>query len=106
MRFAAACLVMLFAAACAKAAPPPATPAPQQGGAPGATAAPAASCPSSVTESAGQQGGSCLEAAVLGQDVVASCVTWFESQGWVHDTDAETAIGGQTGKQLTCYHAP
>jgi hypothetical protein len=47
-----------------------------------------------------------MEAAVLGNDVVAACGAWFESQGWLRDNNAEIMIGGQTGKTLACYHAP
>lgn len=71
------------------------------------TAAPsAATCTVKVTDAAVAQGGTCLEAAVLGAEVVAACGDWLVARGWVRDAAAEAAIGGQTGKKLACYHAP
>ena len=63
-------------------------------------------CPASIDEAAEAQHGACLEAAVLGPDVVAACSGSLAARGWVRDPDAESLIGGQTGKKLTCYRAP
>jgi hypothetical protein len=63
-------------------------------------------CPTSVTDAANAQGGACLEPAMLGAEVTATCTAWLDEKGWVRDEAAEAAIGGQTGKTLTCYHAP
>jgi hypothetical protein len=65
-----------------------------------------AACPTSVTEAATAQGGACLEPAVLGTEVTATCTAWLDEKGWLRDEAAEAAIGGQTGKTLTCYRAP
>lgn len=67
---------------------------------------PPGTCPESATRYAMIQGGTCLEAAVLGGQTVAVCARYLESQGWVRDMDAEHAVGAQTGKELRCYAAP
>src|SRR5579859_81053 len=112
-RFSIALLGVVFATACGGPArstagsttPPPATSAAEPAPAPAAAAAPAAQCPANLIDSAEGQGGSCFEPAVLGAGVVAACGDALVAKGWVHDTDAEAAIGGKTGKTLACYHA-
>jgi len=79
------------------------------------TAAPAASapstqqqpsCPDAVLQSGKQQGGACMEPAVLGEDVARSCEAYLQQHGWQRDDVAEKAIGAQTQKTLLCYRAP
>jgi len=62
-------------------------------------------CPKSVLAAGTQQGGACLEPAVLGAAVVAGCQRELESLGWTRDRDAETLIGTQTRKALVCFRA-
>jgi hypothetical protein len=75
-----------------------------------ASAAPAAqqspACPDAVMESGKQQGGACMEPAVLGEDVVRRCDAYLQQHGWKHDEAAEQAISAQTQKTLRCYRAP
>jgi hypothetical protein len=92
--------MMISVAACGSAPAPAAAPKVET-----ASPAPDADCPDSIRTSAADQGGACLEAAVLGDSTVAACRSWLEGQGWVHDAEAEQVIGGQTGKTLVCYRA-
>ena len=61
-------------------------------------------CPASVL--AGQQSGTCLDAAVRGADAVAAGGHELESRGWVKDDYAAAEIGKQSGKRLVCYGRP
>jgi len=81
----------------------PAKPGPQA--APSAGAAGPA-CPARISDAAVAQGGACLEAEVLGFEVVAACDDWLIEHGWLRDSEAERVIGAQAGKQVTCYHIP
>jgi hypothetical protein len=56
-------------------------------------------CPSVVAD----KGGTCLEAAVLGQAAVDRCGQALASRGWTRDDVAAEAIGRQTAKTLVCY---
>jgi uncharacterized protein YcfL len=60
-------------------------------------------CPSVVVEQTTSKGGTCLEAAVLGQAAVDRCGQALASRGWMRDDVAAEAIGRQTAKTLVCY---
>ena len=60
-------------------------------------------CPPHLFTEAVANGGTCLEAAVLGQAVVDVCARTFESRGWTRDDGVARVIGRQTAKKLTCY---
>ncbi len=71
---------------------------------PASAAAP--TCPNAILESGAQQGGACMEPAVLGQEVATSCEQYLQQHGWQRDDAAEKLIGSQTQKTLVCYRAP
>lgn len=101
--------MIMIATACGGGPPATSTIAqPGAGAAPaGASAAsPAAVCPPNIAEVPVDQPGQCFEPAVLGADVAAACGQLFAGKGWIHDTEAETAIGGRLGEKLICYRAP
>lgn len=102
-------IALLLVAACGSKSPPPeepAEPAPE----PDVTEqikaerANAVRCEQRYLELAGEEGALCLETAVVGDAMVKACFTELMLTGFEHDLDAETSIGSQTGKQLTCYH--
>jgi hypothetical protein len=64
------------------------------------------SCPGAVVEPTASAGGTCLEAAVLGQPAVERCGAALASRGWTRDDVAAEAIGSQTAKALVCYRPP
>jgi hypothetical protein len=64
------------------------------------------SCPRGVIEQAASAGGTCLEAAVLGQPAVERCGDALASRGWTRDDVAAEAIRSQTAKALVCYRRP
>lgn len=78
------------------------TPAPAPATAPSADQP----CGYDILGSARQQGGACLEPAVLGADKTAQCQAFLEQNGWQRDSAAETMIGHETGKTIVCFRAP
>jgi hypothetical protein len=62
-----------------------------------------AACPGPVVDQITSKGGTCLEAAVLGQAAVETCGRALASRGWTRDEAAAEAIGRQTEKVLVCY---
>jgi hypothetical protein len=66
----------------------------------------AAACPPDLLVQATSNGGACLEAAVLGDNVVAACARAYEGRGWHRNDAVANALGQQTGKTLVCYQAP
>jgi hypothetical protein len=64
---------------------------------------PRAVCPPEILAQASANGGTCLEAAVLGEAVVEDCRRTLESQAWTRDEQAADLIGHQTAKKLVCY---
>ncbi len=63
----------------------------------------AKACPSVDVEQTTSEGGTCLEAAVLGQAAVDRCGQALASRGWTRDDLAAEAIGRRTAKTLVCY---
>jgi len=92
-------------AACIACGPSTATPTAAPRPASGSVGAAAASCPYSIEHTA-NQGGTCLEPAVLGEPTIASCKAYFAAHGWQPDEMAESAIGARTGKVVKCFRAP
>jgi hypothetical protein len=64
-----------------------------------------AACPDTILAHADSQEGMCLEAAVLGEAVVADCGAKLRGRGWQRDDLGAKLIGQQTGKTIVCYHA-
>jgi hypothetical protein len=64
------------------------------------------SCPSVVLEQTTSTGGTCLEAAVLGQAAVERCGHALTSRGWTRDDVAAEMIGSKTAKALVCFRQP
>jgi hypothetical protein len=64
------------------------------------------SCPSVVLEQTTSTGGTCLEAAVLGQAAVERCGLALASRGWTRDDVAAETIGSRTAKALVCFRQP
>jgi hypothetical protein len=63
-------------------------------------------CPPAVLSEAAANGGTCLEAATLGEAIVKECRRALESNGWIQDDAAADAIGRQAAKKLVCYRKP
>jgi hypothetical protein len=64
------------------------------------------SCPGAVVQQAASAGGTCLEAAVLGEPAVKRCGDALVSRGWTRDDVTAEAIRSQTAKALVCYRQP
>src|SRR5688572_21546751 len=92
-------LAFTVAAACGGSSVSAPGPAPAAG-------APADPCPEGTVQSAEEQGGACLQPAVLGEEVVNACGAYLEQSGWQPDPVATAAIGERMGQTVRCWRAP
>ncbi len=63
-------------------------------------------CPDSVMSGAKEQGGACLDPAVLGQDVVDACAIQLQQAGWNRDEAVEKSIGRAQDRPIVCFRRP
>ena len=108
-RFVLAAFVSLAAACGGPAAEGPAaasaTPAPAAA-APEAAAPAGDPCPPGTWQQGQENGGTCLQPAVLGEAPVKACGAQLEQKGWQPDAVAASAIGQRLGQTVYCWRAP